>query len=52
MMNYYVPKTLDELFIALENMTSDSKIISGGTDLGICLNKKLLTPDKIGRAHV
>lgn len=47
MMNYYVPKTLDELFIALENMTSDSKIISGGTDLGICLNKKLLTPDKL-----
>lgn len=47
MMNYYVPKTLDELFIVLENMTSKSKIIGGGTDLGICLNKKLIIPDAL-----
>ena len=45
MINYYTPKNLEELYNALENMTSNSKIISGGTDLGICLNKKLITPD-------
>lgn len=47
MINYYTPKNLEELYSALENMTSNSKIISGGTDLGICLNKKLISPDAL-----
>lgn len=45
MINYYTPQNLEELYVALENMTPNSKIISGGTDLGICLNKKIIIPD-------
>ncbi|MGL5904251.1 MAG: FAD binding domain-containing protein [Cetobacterium sp.] len=45
MINYYTPKNLEELYSSLKNMTSKSKIIGGGTDLGICLNKKIINPD-------
>lgn len=45
MKDYYTPNNLEDLYFSLKNMTEKSKIISGGTDLGIQLNKKMVTPD-------
>ena len=46
-MNSYIPKNLPELFISLGKMTAESKIIGGGTDLIIRLNKGDCTPDAL-----
>lgn len=46
-MDCYTPNNLEELYSALKNMTNKSKIIGGGTDLGISLNKKRIEPDAL-----
>jgi len=46
-MNSYIPKNLPELFSALGKMTAESKIMGGGTDLTISLNKGDCTPDAL-----
>ena len=46
-MNSYIPKNLPELFNALGKMTAESKIIGGGTDLTISLNKGNYEPDAL-----
>jgi len=46
-MNCYIPKNLPELFDSLGKMTAESKIIGGGTDLIIRLNKGDYTPDAL-----
>ena len=47
MIKHYIPNDLEELYLFLKNMTKNSKIISGGTDLGISLNKKVIIPDAL-----
>ena len=43
----YAPKSMEELMDALAELTSDSKIIGGGTDLMIALNQGSVEPDAL-----
>ena len=43
----FAPKSMPELSEALGELTPDSKIISGGTDLVIALNQRLYEPDAL-----
>ena len=47
MMKSYIPKNIDELFNYLAEMTPNSKIVAGSTDLGIRLQKGGLSPDAL-----
>ena len=47
MMKSYIPKNIDELFNCLAEMTPNSKIVAGSTDLGIRLQKGGLSPDAL-----
>jgi len=46
-MKSYIPKNIDELFNCLAEMTPNSKIVAGSTDLGIRLQKGGLSPDAL-----
>lgn len=47
MIKSYIPKNIDELFNCLAEMTPNSKIVAGSTDLGIRLQKGGLSPDAL-----
>ncbi|WP_405351153.1 FAD binding domain-containing protein [Fusobacterium animalis] len=47
MIKSYIPKNIDELFNCLAEMTPNSKIVAGSTDLGIRLQKGSLSPDAL-----
>lgn len=47
MIRGFAPNNLEELYSVLENMTEKSKIVAGGTDLGIHLKKMTITPDAL-----
>lgn len=47
MIKSYIPKNIDELFDCLSEMTSNSKIVAGSTDLGIRLQKGGVNPDAL-----
>lgn len=46
-MKTYTPQNLNELVLALNEMTNKSKIVAGSTDLGIQLNKGNINPDSL-----
>ncbi len=46
MLDAFTPRTLEELYENLKEMTSKSRIIAGGTDLGIHINHKTVDADK------
>ena len=47
MIKSYIPKNIDELFNYLPEMTQNSKVVAGSTDLGIRLQKGIVNPDAL-----
>ena len=47
MIKSYIPKNIDELFNYLTEMTQNSKVVAGSTDLGIRLQKGIVNPDAL-----
>ncbi|MDR0497180.1 MAG: FAD binding domain-containing protein, partial [Treponema sp.] len=43
----FAPKTMEELFKALAEMTPESRVLGGGTDLIIRMNTGMLNPDAL-----